>query len=221
MKVEAGDLGECTGAESAMLVHGPCGCVNACPAATGKASFEIRSRIVRHCSPTLAGLKCGSMFKVCGLDRIGSEEMVSEEIRHHHDRGLSYRVLFRDRCGTLFYIYRPKLLAKRMSESGVAEFLESYGYIGLDVEGMVRRLENRFEECGMPPEVGIFLDYPLEDVVGYIENDGRGCKMIGCWKVYGDVEQAEVRFRNYRDCRDTFLRRLSEGFGLESMVVRC
>ena len=90
----------------------------------------------------------------------------------------------------------------------------------MDAESLVSRLVERFAECGMPPEVGVFLDYPLEDVVGYIENKGVGCRTIGCWKVYGDVEQAERRFVQFKRCRDVFSRKLSEGFKLERLAVR-
>ena len=115
---------------------------------------------------------------------------------------------------------RPKLLEQRIRGPGVATFLSGYGYDGMDSDSLLERLMERFSECGMPPEVGVFLDYPLEDVVGYIENKGIGCRTIGCWKVYGDVEQAERRFVQFKRCRDVFVRRLSEGICLERLAVR-
>ena len=35
------------------------------------------------------------------------------------------------------------------------------------------------------------LGYPAEDVQGFIENETKECKCVGCWKVYGDEEKAK------------------------------
>ena len=41
------------------------------------------------------------------------------------------------------------------------------------------------------------LGYPAEDVQGFIENETKECKCVGCWNVYGDVEQAQKKFELY------------------------
>ena len=219
MRVEETRSGSARGS-SDILIHDSCSC-RECPAATAGTSVpELRERIVRHCSPTLAGLKCGSMFKVCTSDPHVFSKSVDDVLGEVHHRGVRIIHLVEDHCGVLLYVYRSKLLERRVSEPGVATFLSGYGYGHMDAESLVSRLVERFAECGMPPEVGVFLDYPLEDVVGYIENKGVGCRTIGCWKVYGDVEQAERRFVQFKRCRDVFSRKLSEGFKLERLAVR-
>lgn len=40
-----------------------------------------------------------------------------------------------------------------------------------------------------PHEIGVFLGYPLGDVVGFIENRGKNFTCCGCWKSYGDRMQ--------------------------------
>ena len=57
-----------------------------------------------------------------------------------------------------------------------------------------------------PHEIGIFLDYPLCDVRGFIENKAQNFKLVGTWKVYGDPEEAQLRFRRFRSCTDCYLR---------------
>ena len=41
------------------------------------------------------------------------------------------------------------------------------------------------------------LGYPAEDVQGFIENETKEGKCVGCLKVYGDVEQAQKEFEQY------------------------
>ena len=48
--------------------------------------------------------------------------------------------------------------------------------------------------------MGLFLGYPPEDVRGFIENRAAGCKLIGCWKVYGDVDAAKEKFASFERC---------------------
>ena len=110
----------------------------------------------------------------------------------------------------------------RMDDPEVKGFMESMGYTDFSVPSMVAELSRRFQFGeGMPHEVGIFLDYPMEDVLGYIQNAGRGYRCIGCWKVYGDVAEAERRFNAYHKCRSVYSRRLSEGYELSRLAVKC
>jgi hypothetical protein len=41
----------------------------------------------------------------------------------------------------------------------------------------------------------------VEDVIGFIENKGKGFKLCGFWKVYGDVEKSAALFKEYSWCR--------------------
>lgn len=62
---------------------------------------------------------------------------------------------------------------------------------------LIGRLRNNAD---FPHEVGLFLGYPPEDVRGFIENRASGFKLIGCWKVYGDVDAARKKFESFESC---------------------
>lgn len=179
---------------------------------------ELLERIVRHCSPTLAGLKCGSMFKIGqrSQDTIHSLRLLQRDIK---SKGVRMMVLHNDDGGDLVFVYRYNLLEQRLNDPEVREFLNGYGYRVFSVNSALKELRHRFRVCPMPPEVGVFLDYPMEDVKGYIENEGRCSHCIGCWKVYGNVAEAERRFDLYRRCRDDYCNRLSRGCSLVNLIV--
>ncbi len=192
-----------------------------CPEGAETSVPDLHERIVRHCAPTLAGFKCGSMFRV-NSDPHGILEQVSGLEYELSHRGLRIDFLVVDDEGCLLYVYRPKLLEARLRDRGVRDFLAGYGYAANGCTSTLAELFDRFTHCPlMPPEVGIFLDYPIEDVRGYIENEGRCSRCIGCWKVYGDVEAAERRFQSYKRCRDVYSRRLAQGISLVRLTVRC
>ena len=57
--------------------------------------------------------------------------------------------------------------------------------------GNLARLRARLAQGGaFPHEIGLFLDYPADDVLAFVEKGGAGCKLCGYWKVYGDEEKA-------------------------------
>ena len=72
---------------------------------------------------------------------------------------------------------------------------------------------------GFPHEIGLFLGYPLEDVTGFIAAGGAEYRCSGCWKVYGDVEQAQRLFRRYAACRKRYLAMASSGLTLGEMLA--
>lgn len=134
-------------------------------------------------------------------------------------KGVRMMFLSSDNDGALVYVYRHDLLSGRLTDPEVRSFLEEYGYHVSGVNRTLAELRRRFLQCPMPPEVGVFLDYPMVDVKGYIENEGRCSRCVGCWKVYGNIEEAERKFDMFRRCRDVYCRRLSEGCPISTLAV--
>lgn len=68
------------------------------------------------------------------------------------------------------------------------------------LDRLLTHLRSRFALTPVPHEIGFFLGYPVEDVLGFIEHEGRDYRCLGCWKVYGDVRAAQRSFARYRRC---------------------
>ncbi len=87
-------------------------------------------------------------------------------------------------------------------------------------EGLLRQLRARLQRRNeFPHEIGVFLGYPLEDVQGFMENQGRNYTCCGCWKSYGDPAQARRCFSSYRACTAAYKRRYADGMGVEQLTV--
>ena len=98
--------------------------------------------------------------------------------------------------------------------------MAQYGYASTDVEYALLRLKERFGVGDkFPHEIGLFLDYPLGDVVGFIENEGRNFKLAGFWKVYGDSRAASKLFAKFKKCKDVYSRLWSEGRTVLQLTV--
>lgn len=88
------------------------------------------------------------------------------------------------------------------------------------VDACLERLKGRLTEYAcFPHEIGIFLGYPLEDVVGFIAHKGKDCKLCGIWKVYGNVSEAGKLFQKLQKCSDIYIRVFQEGRSITQMTV--
>ncbi len=177
----------------------------------------IEERIVKHCAATLAGIKCGSLFKVNYFKDIDSEiERIESELSSKGIKILSIKPSARY---TLVYVYRPSLLQLLFNEEKTHSFLSELGYYG-STEDMVCTLKERIEkERNVVHEIGIFLGYPLEDVKGFIANEGKCESGTGCWKSYGDCTEAEKMFCKIRKCKAVYTKRYNEGRNLTDLTV--
>lgn len=185
--------------------------------AIGMSRFE--KALAYHAAPTLMGLKCGSLLSLSGE---GSDlaELVTQIGSQLSDRGLRIRLIPVSGERKLIYVYNEELLGRRLDCKGIRRFLSAYGYApGAGTDKCLDRLCDRLSENEFPHEIGIFLDYPLKDVKGFIDNCGQHCKLCGVWKVYGNVERARRIFAQYDRCRTELCAQLKNGRRLAACVA--
>lgn len=165
-----------------------------------------------HTAPTLLGIKCASLVSLSRTEYDVDEHSCYFN-RKTAAKGLKSRVL----CGcggrVLLLVYNESLLEKRLSDSEVRRLLNWFGYgSNFTTEECLDRLSQRIQCSGeFPHEIGLFIDYPVEDVVGFIRHKGNNYKLCGCWKVYGCEETARKTFANYDKCRKYLCNKLNKG----------
>ncbi|MEG0156888.1 MAG: DUF3793 family protein [Anaerovoracaceae bacterium] len=176
--------------------------------------------IVRHCSPTLAGLKTANMF-TCEFSSLEElKEKIEKFNGHLNEKGVKFYLLRHKGKKALIYVCRPGKLSRDLSCEEAKELLEKNGYPCTTIDEQLQVLSGRLHEFPeFPHEIGLFLGYPVEDVEGFILNRGENCKSVGAWKVYGDVTKAEKRFTQYRKCREVYCKKLMEGASLQRLTV--
>ncbi|MBP1549929.1 MAG: DUF3793 family protein [Oscillospiraceae bacterium] len=175
-------------------------------------SNKFGEKLAFHTAPTLLGIKCGSLISLTTAD-FTLEAQADFFNSKAAVKGLVTKILCS--CGnrTLLFVYNEKLMKRRLADEQVQAVLKKYGYPkNVDIDECLDFLSARIRSSkDFPHEIGIFLGYPLEDVVGFIENKGENFKFCGCWKVYGCEESAKRTFANYEKCRKFLCGRLNEG----------
>lgn len=176
--------------------------------------------LITHCAPTLASLKTAGLFRW----RAPSEKALTDELdnwnRLMEDKGVSLVCLRWTEEAALIYVFREKRLMADWQQPGAAAFLRERGFHDLRPTQAIAELRRRLESGeGFPHEIGLFLGYPLGDVIGFIENSGRNCQCTGCWKVYGNAAEAMRTFLRFQKCRMIYRRLFQNGRTVRQLTV--
>lgn len=178
--------------------------------------------LVRHCSPTLAGMKTGNLFACSFSDECEVKESVRCWNRKLTKKGLRVLPVRLQNGRALIYVYRPSRLSVDLQHDTAGRLLQERGYCTKTSERCVVELIKRLgENEEFPHEIGLFLGYPPEDVNCFIKNKADGCKCVGCWKVYGDEKEAQKIFAKYKKCTDVYCNQYAKGRSIERLTVAC
>ena len=183
-------------------------------------THPLDKHLAQFCAPTLLGAKAASLVSLSREEFPELEVQVRDYSRQFAPCGLVFQVLWSYRRRSLLFVYRPNLLRQNLREPAAAALLEQLGYQrDGSVEEYLGQLRRRFGDAdGFPHEIGLFLDYPAEDVAAFIATGGSGCKLCGYWKVYHDVEAARERFACYDACRLCLCRMLEAGSTISQLL---
>ena len=183
--------------------------------------------MVEQCAPVLAGLKPAGLFRYETGDCADLARRVKNWNAQLNPKGLRVRVL--KGCVRthryLVYVYRESKLSTVLADSKVQQFLQAEGYSvpadgALNVNNLLTQLSRRLCcSAEFPHEIGVFLGYPLGDVVGFIENRGQNFTCCGCWKAYGDPTAAQKHFAQLSKCTAVYLRLFHSGTPILRLAV--
>ena len=174
-------------------------------------------RVAAQCGPVLKGVKISNLIRV----HPGEGQEICRRLR---GSGIVCVSLYQDREMEVLFLYRYVQLQQHLRQPAVWQFLRKYGYEVWEVASVLERLRSRYYQYAawgreFPHELGVLLEYPVEDVEGFIRNRGENCLLSRYWKVYGNRQQAERTFRLYDAAREQALREIMNGLPLYQVAV--
>ena len=176
--------------------------------------------IVDFASPTLAGIKSGSLFSGECSEKRELSEYATAMNRQLKPHGLRLMPLRYGGKRALIYVFSPEKLAADLGDPLAVEILTELGYPVASLNRCVVRLAERVREgSDFPHEIGLFLGYPSEDVKGFIS--GGVPKCTGFWRVYSDVRSAEKKFAELRECTRRMRESYKEHRSMDKLITSC
>lgn len=170
-----------------------------------------------HCAPVLLGIKAANIMTVTGQDYLKVRDLLQ-------GTDISYCFLNTKEDMGILYLYRKWEIIKYLHSEDIQSFLKGYGYATENFDEMLEHLQNQIDsycngEIAFPHEIGIFLEYPLMDVKGFLENNGKHFVYSGYWKVYTDEHNTLRKFQEYDMVRKFAIQAIVSGKKIWEIVV--
>lgn len=185
--------------------------------ASGNEERNMAISLAMHCAPVIKG------SKIANIMTVDSGE-AAEIIKQLTGTRISCFLLDSGQDRVILYLYRREELEKYLGRREIREFLSHYGYRTESLGKSLGRLSRRIclysdGEIRFPHEIGAFLGYPIRDIRGFIENEGKNFIYLGYWKVYHNVQEAVRLFQRFDEERDQALREVVRGKTIQEIAV--
>lgn len=177
---------------------------------------NIETQLALQCAPLITGLKVSNLLIISK----GNEEVVKRILNR---TGISYYRLIQIRTKTTFLLFRRNELEEFLSDEKVKNVFRKAGYKSLQIGKILRTFSLRYEaymqgdKC-FPHEMGLLLGYPVEDVVGFVENNGKNFLYSGYWKVYKNQKAKVKLFDKFKVAEETLIHLLSNGLNMSDII---
>lgn len=173
-------------------------------------AVEVQTSL--QCAPLLTGIKMSNLLHI-------QADQINEVLRLFANSPIACHVLYKWNNRVSVLLYRKETLRCYLEQKRVKEAMEQFGYCEMQFDEILERVTEKNQAYvegreSYPHEIGLLLGYPPEDVLGFVENEGRNYLLSGYWKVYGDPVRAQRIFTAYDRARDAVIRLAGNGFGV-------
>ena len=176
----------------------------------------IETQLALQCAPLITGLKTSNLLIVQN-EKVRQVRMLLRKTE------LAYFILFRGTEKTTILLFRHEPLSRYLQEPEVQKLLSKLGYdtrtFGKQVAVFAERYSNYMAGNGeFPHEMGVFLGYPVEDVKGFMENEGKNFLFSGYWKVYQDEAVKKDLFKKFDLAKETLIQLVANGVSMHDVI---
>lgn len=174
------------------------------------------TQLALQCAPVISGLKVSNLLTI-------RNESVHELKETLNSSQLSSYLLYANEEKSTFLIYRRHEFELYLAQQEVISFLKRSEYVTKSLKQILQTLQYRFTKCRggemeFPHEIGVILGYPMEDVEGFIENEGKDFLCTGYWKVYYDMPRKQELFQKFEAEKETMIRLMACGIKMKDIM---
>ena len=153
-------------------------------------------------APVLMGVKTAELlcFRMTAEEQLRHLRTVTMLLDKSDKVGYRAFITASGRYKVLFY--HLESLQAMVADGRNQRFLLQQGYqANSSLEKLLDQLVFRMESGNLPHEIGLFLGYPLKDVMGFMGHPSLKLTKVTGWRVYGDPEPSDRRYRLIQEAR--------------------
>ncbi|EGW39545.1 DUF3793 family protein [Desulfosporosinus sp. OT] len=155
--------------------------------------------VIEHLGPIVLGIKPSELLNVSLYDQRIWEEFKTlfsqqEQLRLREIRQINGRqqVIF----------YHRATLDTVLREKHHQEFLRTFNYPEIySLNCYLNHVLGKIKSKAFPHEIGIFLGYPLKDVLGFMKQIPLTYVGTHGWRIYGDMQVSGEIYEKYQQAR--------------------
>ena len=177
---------------------------------------NVELQIALQCAPLLAKLKISNLLILPVKDI-----MKVKQILKYSDVDCELISVKGGKATML--LYRLEELEAYFQNKEIRILMQFMGYTDFSKEALFARFQKHYvayqqDDAQFPHEMGFFLGYPLEDVVGFIQNQGKNFLYTGYWKVYADLQEKVALFQKFDMAQKQLVQYVSDGGSLGELL---
>lgn len=177
---------------------------------------DLKSQLALQCAPLLTGIKISNLLIV-------HNDKINHVIETFKGTQISTHIICKRDKKTTFLLYIKDELLSYLNSNKIEEIMNSLSYSSLEFDYILEEFSKRYskymiEKKVFPHEIGFLLGYPIDDVIGFIENDGKNSIYTGYWKVYSNLSEKISLFDKYNKAKDVVIGMVVKGMSIQSIL---
>lgn len=177
---------------------------------------NIETQLALQCAPLITGIKISNMLIV----QKANAKKVKDLLK---DTWISCFTLYESGEKITLLLYKEEELLDYLAQSEVQNVLQSLGHQKSELNDIIELLKKRYEaymkkEADFPHELGLILGYPVEDVTGFIEHNGKNYLHSGYWKVYQNPLAKRKLFERFEQAKESVVQLVSTGVSIVDII---
>lgn len=152
-----------------------------------KSTSSYIKRILEMLGPVILGSKPSEILNISGKIDIKQSKLNDIQSFFNNCSKISYRIINTHDGGVRVLFINEKSLSRVLSNKKCVNFLKFVGYPSeYNLNNYIDFLVYKLHLEKFPDEIGIFLGYPLKDVLGFMGYGKNELFEIKGWRIYGD-----------------------------------
>lgn len=175
--------------------------------ANENATQKKRLFLIENLAPLVMGIKPSVLMNVSYNDEVNWSKF---KILFTRPKALEIREIRKLNGQLQVMFYQKDLLDSVLSQRAIQQFLRSLSYpTHYSLDNYLQVLKDRIVSGKFPHEIGVFLGYPLKDVLGFMGLQPLPYTKTQGWRIYGEERPSNEVYENYRKAR-RMMRALAE-----------
>ena len=155
-------------------------------------------RILEMLGAVILGSKPAEIINVPGSKEDKKIKLSKIEAFFSNCSRITYRIITTHDGGKRVLFINEKSMEKVLVNKRCINFLKFVGYSSdYELNDYMDELVFRLQSEEFPHEIGVFLGYPLKDVLGFMGYGNKELVEVRNWRIYGDKEISYEVYNNF------------------------